>query len=295
MSGRRQEPLLPRDVGGELWLGVVIGVLCFLACLAGAGALAADRAAHGWAGALRGEATVQVRPRVNESGDAAAARAAEVLAGVDGVEEAQAMDRETAEALLRPWVGEGALPDLPIPHLVTVRLRSESPASTQALSSALAGAGLDASVDDHGLWREEVQGAAGTVTLIALAAFVLIAAAAAAAVAYATRAGMAALKGLIETLSLSGATDSRIAWLFQARFARVAGLAGLAGAAGAAAVLAMARLVGGPGGLTPALPVTWTDIMWLSPCPIVAATVAFIAARASALRALTPGGDKTVR
>ena len=93
----------------EACLAAVIAALCFIACLAAVGAAAGERAAHGWAGRLRAEATVQVRPRVNETGAAAAGRAAETLAGVKGVQEAEAMDRATAERLLRPWVGEAAL------------------------------------------------------------------------------------------------------------------------------------------------------------------------------------------
>jgi cell division transport system permease protein len=81
-------PLLPRDAGGEAWLAGLIAVLCFLACLAAVGAVSADRAAQGWARALRSEATVQVRPRVGETGAEAAARAAQNLAGVEGVDEA---------------------------------------------------------------------------------------------------------------------------------------------------------------------------------------------------------------
>src|SRR5690606_5625949 len=198
---RRSEPdLLPREAGGERWLVVVIAVLCFLASIAAVGALAADRAAHGWARQLRAEATVQVRPRVDETGPAAAARAAETLAGVKGVAEAEALDRKAAEGLLRPWVGEAALPDLPLPHLVVVHLDPQAPASAPSLSRALAEAGLDASVDDHSLWRGEVERAAGVITALAGTAFLLIAAATGAAIAYATRAGLAAQAAVIETL-----------------------------------------------------------------------------------------------
>ena len=72
---RRGPGLLSREAGGERWLIVVVAVLCFLASITAVGALAADRAAHGWAHQLRGEATVQVRPRVDETGATAAARA----------------------------------------------------------------------------------------------------------------------------------------------------------------------------------------------------------------------------
>lgn len=275
--------LLPRDAGGERWLVSLIAVLCFLACLAAVGAAAADRAAHGWARQLGAEATVQVRPRVGETGAEAAARAAETLAGVTGVAEAQALDRKAAEDLLRPWVGDAVLPDLPVPFLIAVRLDRDAPASAVTLSRALAEAGLDASVDDHSLWRGEVERSAGMITALALAAFLLTAGAAGAAVAYATRAGMAAQGPLIETLSLNGASDGAVAWLFQCRYALLAATAGAIGAVAAMAAVAALRLLGGTEGITPALPVAWSDVLLLSPGPLLAATVALVAARFTAL------------
>ncbi len=284
--GCRETGLLPRDAAGEAWLAGLIAVLCFLACLAGIGATAADRAAHGWAGRLRAEATVQVRPGAGETGESAAARAAETLAGVDGVEEAQALDRRAAEALLKPWLGEQALADLPLPFLVVVRLDADAPASAVTLSRALARAGLDASVDDHALWRGQVERSALALSALALAGFLLVSLAASAAVVYATRAGLQARRREVETLSLMGASDGAIAWLFQRRFALLAALAGAAGALAAAMALSVLAYVGGDDGVTPALPVRWSDLLILSPCPIVAATVALVAARLAAMRAL---------
>lgn len=286
--------LLPRDAAGERWLAAVIAVLCFLACLAAVGALAADRAASGWARELRAEATVQVRPRVGESGDTAAARAAETLAGVSGVSEAAAMDRATAEKLLRPWMGEAVLDELPLPFLVTVRLDPDAPASALTLGRALAEAGLDATVDDHSLWRGEVERSAMLITILALAAFLTTAFAAGAAIIYAVRAGIEARRAVIETLSLSGATDASIAWLFQRRYAFLALAAGAAGSAAAILLLALLRSLGGSEGLTPALPVAWIDILMLSPCPLVAATVALVAARLGAGRAMARLGATQV-
>lgn len=282
-SPRMTARLLPDDAGGRGWLIGLIAVLCFLACLAAVGAVAADRAAHGWARQLGAEATVQVRPRVGETGAEAAARAAETLAGVTGVSEAAAMDRKAAEDLLRPWVGDAVLPDLPVPFLVTVRLDPNAPASAVTLSRALAEAGLDASVDDHSLWRGEVERSAGLITILAVIAFLLTAGAAGAAVAYATQAGMAAQTALIQTLSLNGASDNRIAWLYQRRYGLMAAGAGAIGALAAMVLVAALRLLGGTEGLTPALPVVWTDALMLSPCPLLAATVALVAARFTAL------------
>ena len=283
---QRGPALLSREAGGERWLIVVVAVLCFLASITAVGALAADRAAHGWARQLRAEATVQVRPRVDETGATAAARAAETLAGVTGVAEAEAMDRKAAEALLRPWVGEAALPDLPLPYLVTVRLSAGAPASTVVMSRALAEAGLDATVDDHSLWRGEVERSAGVITALAGAAFLLIAAATAAVIAYATRAGMAAQATVIETLSLNGASDFYVAGLFQRRFGGLAAKASAMGAGVAALLLALLRLIGGEGGLTPALPLAFSDLAILIACPVLAFGVALLAARFTALAKL---------
>ena len=283
---RRGPALLSREAGGERWLMVVVAVLCFLASITAVGAVAANRAAHGWAHQLRGEATVQVRPRVDETGPTAAARAAETLAGVKGVAEAEAMDRKAAEALLRPWGGVAALPVLPLPYLVTVGLDPKAPASAPTLSRALAEAGLDATVDDHSLWRGEVERSAGVITALAGAAFLLIAAATAAVIAYATRAGMAAQASVIETLSLNGASDSYVAGLFQRRFGGLAAQAGALGAGVAALLLALLRLIGGEAGLTPALPLAFSDLAILIACPLLAFGVAMLAARFTALAKL---------
>lgn len=286
----RRPGLLPPAAAGEPWLMTVIAVLCFLACLAAVAGSAADRAAQGWARQLGAEATVQVRPRVGESGAAAAARAAETLAGVEGVEEAAALDRKAAEDLLRPWLGDAVLPDLPLPFLVTVRLDPEAPAGALTLSRALAEAGLDASVDDHSLWRGEVERSARLIALLAGAAFLAVALAAGAAIAYATRAGLAAGRSTIETLSLNGATDARIAGLFMRRFGLMALAAGAIGAALAGVLVVFLRFLGGSQGLTQALPLAWSDLLLLSPCPLLAATVAVLAARFAALKVL--GSDR---
>jgi cell division transport system permease protein len=103
-------------------------------------------------------------------------------------------------------------------------------------------------------------------------------------VAFATRAGLAARRDVVEVLHLAGAEDGAIARLFQARFARVAAQAGLIGAGAAAVVGAVLRIAGGGGGLTPALPLAWSDLLAVIPCPLLAAAVAAIAAQVTATR-----------
>ena len=62
--------------------------------------------------------------------------------------------------------------------------------------------------------------------------------------------------------------------------------AGAAGAGLAALMLAALRLIGGEGGLTPALPLAWVDLLVLIACPLLAGAVAVLAARLTALAKL---------
>jgi cell division transport system permease protein len=281
----RPASFLPEEDARDPALIFVIAVLCFLACITALGVIAGDRAAHGWAGQLKGEATVIVRARGGETPDAAAARAAEALAGVPGVGEARALEREKAYALIKPWLGDVSdLEDLPVPRLVAVNLDRKKPATAAAMDRALKGQGLDAVVDDHSIWIKDIERAGGVVRWTGAVVFLLIAGAAGAVVAFATRSGLAARRDVVEVLHLTGAEDSQIANLFELRFARIAAVAGAIGATAAALAGAVLRLIGGGQGITPALPVAWIDLLAVLPCPVLAAIVATVAARLTARR-----------
>jgi cell division transport system permease protein len=278
-------PLLPPRDARDGALVFVVAVLCFLACLTAFAALAANRAAHGWTAQLSGSATVVVRARSNETPDSAAARAAETLAGVRGVVEAQALPREKAEALLAPWIGTEALvDDLPTPRLVTLELDPKAPPTAAILDRALRAAGVDATVDDHSRWIADIERAADIARFAALGVFALIAAATAAVIAFATRAGLAARRDVIEVLHFSGAEARFIASLFQNRFAAMGALAGLLGGAAAAIIGALARYLGGGGGVAPVLPLAWIDLLAALPAPVLAAIIAGASARLAASR-----------
>lgn len=295
MAAYRPGPLLPSTDGRDGGLFAVVAILCLLACLGAMMASASDRASRGWIRDIRAEATIQVSPRPDETGAQAAARAAEVLAGTPGVAEAAALERAQAEALVEPWIGEAILRDLPLPHLVTVRLDPEQPASAAVMNRALAEAGLQARVDDHSVWLADIERAAMVATGAAVILGLLAAAAAAAAVVFASRAGLQARRDLIGVLSLNGAAPGYIAGLFQTRFAWLAAVAGSAGALAACAVVAGLILAGGGDGLTPALPLAWTDLLIASPAPLLAAGLAALSARITVQALLRDGAAEVGR
>ena len=284
MSRGRAAELLPASEGHDRGLAFTIGVMAFLACLSIIGSLSADRAARGWTNDLSSGVTVQVRPGQGETGAEAAARAAEALAGVKGVVEARAQDRKSAEALLEPWLGKGNIPeDLPLPHLVTVELSKTAPATEKSLSDALAKARLDASIDDRQHWMGDLKRSADMVRLGALAVCLLLGSAAGAVIAFATRAGLAARRDVVEILHLCGAEDRFVAGLFMGRFAFLAIRSSAYGAATAALAATAIKLAGASDGLAPACPVQWTDLIAALVAPLLAGLVAALSARAAAM------------
>ena len=106
-------------------------------------------------------------------------------------------------------------------------------------------------------------------------------------IAFATRAGLLARREVVEVLHLTGAENLFIARLFQIRFAQLSAIAGALGAVGAAGVGAILRLTAGGGELTHAIPILWSDLLAVAPCPLVAALVAAIAARVTAERMIS--------
>jgi cell division transport system permease protein len=283
----RPAPLLPREPAQDLALIFVTAVLCFFACLSVIAALGADRAASGWSRQLQGSATILVRPGPSETADAAVARAAETLASTRGVREARTLEKEKAYDLIRPWLGPAAqLDQLPVPRMVSVDLDPLRPATAQDLQRALAAAGVDATVDDHSRWMKDILRSGALARVAAVAVSALLALAAAAVIAFATHAGLSARREVVAVLHLAGAHDDYIADLFRDRFAIQGAIAGLVGAAAAAIVGLLVRLVGGGEGLTPVLPIAWTDLLWVFACPLIAAATAALAARLTALRLL---------
>lgn len=278
--------LLPEQDRREASLFYVMAVLCFLACLAALVVVASDRAAAGWARDIRAEVTFLVRPSGLESGSVAAAKAAEVLAGVKGVVEAKAVEHEKAKDLIRGWLGDAILDDLPIPNLVEVRLDEASPATSEAMKLALEARQIDAELDDHSIWLKDVEQSALIIRLIAIGIFLILGSAAAAVVSFATRAGLAARSVIVEVLSLCGATDLFIAERFQWRFAQLAAIAGACGMAAAGLVLVVLKATGPSQSFALALPFSYYDLLFILPCPFFMAFIAALTARLVTVRLL---------
>ena len=287
---RKRGLILPREKGAAS-LDLVIGVMAFLAALALGGVLIANRSAVTWQAGLAGRLTVQILPEGDAPPQGEVDAAVEVLRATPGVVYAAPLSDAANLALVEPWLGRDAvIASLPFPRLIDVQLAPGATPDVAALDKRLKGAAPHAVLDDHGRWVERLKRTANSVVLSALAILLLIAVGTAATVAFATRAGLAAHREIVQLLHLMGARDRFIARAFERHYFFAALIAGTCGAALAGIVFLAA------GGLDefglssvsflPPLGLSVRELLWLSLIPLAAAFIAWGTARTSVMAAL---------
>jgi cell division transport system permease protein len=289
-SDRKRGLILPREQGSGS-LDLVIGVMTFLAALALGGVLIANRSAETWQAGLAGRLTVQILPQGDAPAQTEVNAAVEVLRGTPGVVYAAPLSDAANLALVEPWLGRDAvIASLPFPRLIDVQLAPGATPDVAALDKRLKAAAPHAVLDDHGRWVERLKRTANSVVLSALAILLLIAVGTAATVAFATRAGLAAHREIVQLLHLMGAQDGFIARAFERHYFFAALIAGTCGAVLAAIVFL------GAGGLDefglssvsflPPLGLSVRELLWLGLIPLAAAVIAWGTARTSVMAAL---------
>jgi cell division transport system permease protein len=279
-------PLLPREDAREAALFFVVCALCFLAALSGLVARSAYAAADSWTEQVAGQITVRVRGTEVQT-----QAAVELAKGTQGIVSAQALTREESEELLRPWLGAAGVPsDLPLPNLIAAEAAPGAAGAGEALKRRLAAAGLDATVDDHVVWSEDVRRATDSAGLVALLAVALLGATAIAVIAFATHATLLARRDIVELLHLSGAKDGYISGLFERRFLILGVEAGAVGAlsalAAAAFILFVAKQSDQHIWLLPQLSLSLADGLILGVAPLLAGIAAMLAAKVTVMRSL---------
>lgn len=207
------------------WL---IAFMVFLAVMALAGVMALNATASRWNKGISGALTVQITPLETDAGkeDMRLQAALTVLRATPGVADAELINDAEIMALLEPWLGSlGKAEDLPLPHLIDVKLDDGANLDTAALTERLETAASGASVDDHRVWLNRLINLIRTVEGLAAAVLALIGLSTVGTVVFTTRTGLAIHREAIEVLHHIGAQDSYIAEQFATR-ALVLGLRG---------------------------------------------------------------------
>jgi cell division transport system permease protein len=290
ISFERKGRILPREQGA-ISLDLVIAIMAFLAALAVGGVMIAERSVQSWQAGLTGRLTVQVLPQGSTPPDSEVDAAVELLRTTPGVVYAAALSDDENLALVEPWLGRDALvAQLPFPRLIDVRLLPGATPDLQALATRLKEAAPHAVLDDHGRWIERLRSSADVVVLSALVILALIAIGTAASVAFATRAGLAAHREIVELLHLMGAQDRFIARAFERHYFLAAFAASAVGSAlaGGAFVAASGLDQFGLAAVSflPPLRLSVAELCWLLLVPATAALIAWATARLSVISAL---------
>ena len=287
---KRRVGILPREQGA-VSLDLVIGVMAFLAALALGGVLIANRSAESWQAGLSGRLTVQILPQGQAPPENEVDAAVRLLQATPGVVYAGPLSDADNLALVEPWIGRDAVvAALPFPKLIDVRLAPGATPDIAGLERRLKAASPHAVLDDHRRWIGRLRTTANTVVLSAFTILALIAVATAATVAFATRAGLAAHREIVELLHLMGAQDRFIARAFEWHYFLAALIAGVCGAVLATAIFSAAGSLDQFGlasvSFLPPLGLPLSELPWLALVPVAASIIAWATARASVIAAL---------
>ena len=282
--------ILPREAGA-VSLDLVIGVMAFLAALAVGCVLIAERAVQSWQAGLADHLTVQILPQGAAPPQSEVDGALAFLRATPGVVSALPLSDADNLALIEPFLGRDAVVEaLPFPRLIDVRLTPGAILDVTKLGAALKEKAPHAVLDDHGRWVGRLRAVAGSVVLAALAVLALIAMGTAATVAFATRAGLATHREIVQLLHLMGAHDQFISRAFEWHYFLASLVASVSGAALAALAFLAAGSLDQMGvaniAFLPPLGLSLSEIPWLGLVPAAATAIAWATVRISVIAAL---------
>ena len=287
--------LIPDTEGAGRFLPWVVAVMVFFAALAGAAGLALHQATGAWRSDLAHTITVEIPPlkgsKTGQTGPGLARVAAvtKALRATAGIAEARPLEAAEIARLLQPWLGGGLIGDLPLPHLIDVRLSDSRPADLSLLAKRLARIGPDIRIDDHQLWLGKLIRLSQSLQWMMLACLAMICFATCAVVIFGTRAAFAAHLEVVSLLHVMGARDGYIARLFLWRAMAMGLKGGLIGlAVTAAALFALSRLAADlEGPLLGNLALSPVALISLTVLPFLAAILTAVTARRTVLRELS--------
>ncbi|MCI4664371.1 MAG: hypothetical protein MRY74_06580 [Neomegalonema sp.] len=197
------------------WTVTLVSILmAFLASLALAAAIGADRLADKWTGDLAYTATLTLPP---ETTDAEFRKLTDALAVDPGITGYNPISRAAAEKELAVLLGEDAsmIKDLPLARMVDVAFRTRARDEAPGLVERLRRAGVSAHVDPHDDFAKRLGAPAAQLLDFAITALAVIAATAALMVALVCGSSLAAHGEMVAVLRLIGARDGYIARIFE--------------------------------------------------------------------------------
>jgi cell division transport system permease protein len=292
---RRPRPeILPqaRMSGPIPW---VIAIMVGMMVITGAGAIALRNTGKAAALELSGGITVQIAEARPAERARQASLAVSLLQRVEGMGEVRLVPQAELDALIEPWLGEGANVDavdgagVPVPALIDARLSGPlTPERLGRLQAILREKVPAARVDAQSTWLKPVFGAVNALQWLAIALILLLSCATAAAVLLAARTALGNNRETIEVVHLLGGTDAQIGRIFQRSIAIDAASGSVVGILAAIVVIALLgkSFSALQAGIVTGAALGWADWVLLGAIPLIAVGLATITARWTVMRAL---------
>lgn len=281
--------VMPAAGATGLSLVLVIAAMCFLASLALGAALSVAHVTTNWTQDLSGALTIEVKSTNTTDANDQISVVLDLLSKTDGIVSARALSKADITALLEPWLGQGNVTeDLPLPHLIDVRIDSNSPPNLDELAQKLTAVAPGAEVDTHRQWQAQLMQSARSAEWLAYAVLIVVATTMIAIVSFATRAGLSANREVVEVLHLTGARDSFIAAEVQRHFLHLGFRGGIIGLLLSIATFLLLSMQGGAASmfLVPISGLRPEYYPALVLVPLAASLVAVVTARITVLRTL---------
>jgi cell division transport system permease protein len=278
--------------GSARFLPWIIGCMVYLAALALAATMGADRMADRWRSDLSGTFSIQIPPNASTTPSERERLLSDIVDGVSKMPEVASVhvvSDEEKQRLLEPWLGPNGMPeDVRLPDLVVVQLRSDTPSALAAVKARIAGLTPDATIEDHARWQGDMLAFTHSIELLASIIIGLIAAAAVTTVIFVTKTGLSIHRRVIEIVHLVGAYDSYIARQFLLHAMRLGFIGGIGGAGLAGLTLiGLDRVLGqAQTSLLPTLALDLNQWLALAVVPIAVSIVAMITAHLTVLYVL---------
>ncbi|MFO1190506.1 MAG: cell division protein, partial [Alphaproteobacteria bacterium] len=192
-------------------------------------------------------------------------------------------------ALIEPWLGRGAaIPDLPLPRLIDVRIEPGAQVPSSMLAERASAVVPGATVDDHASWAGPVITLVNAIKTLALAVAGVTGATAIGTTIFVTRMRLDIHRDVVELLHIMGARNATIAHQFAAHAGRLALMGGIMGVL--PAIFILFGLGQAAGQIEAVLVPQFSFSLWqwfaIIALPVVAALLAMLTAQITTLAAL---------
>lgn len=236
LRGRKNE-LMIEDEDTSTFMYVLTSIYMYLFIIVLAIVMAINAMAANWEKDILGSISVQIIPVEDENKHVDLEKTQEqqnkvlqFMENLSGVESVKALDSQTIEKLMTPWLGNKVdISSLPIPVLLDVKLKANAEINYDEITRGLRKISPNASIDNHRLWLNRLLKFATSLKTIALAVLLMVVAICAFSIYYSTRTSLGINLSTLEILHIVGAKDDYIARQYAGQFAKIGFFAGILG------------------------------------------------------------------